>query len=140
MVEWRGLLKKLPLMNLVLIHNGLSNTCTIFSLIICGYGLIAFFRDRGVDSTYLGILVIGELLYIAQLLVGVGLLLENYSAARTWVHYLYGVVLIISLPGLYAYVRGRDTRREALMYALMGLFLAGISLRGVTTGAFSLPF
>jgi len=127
-------------MNLIVLHSGLSNACTLFSLIICGYGLLAFFRGRGVDGTYLGILVVGELLYVTQALVGVGLLLQSYNAARTWVHYLYGVVLVISLPGLYAYVRGRDTRREALMYALMGLFLAGISLRGITTATVGLLF
>lgn len=126
-------------MNLHLLHDGLSNACVIFSLIIFGYGVWSFFKDQGVGSAFLGVIVIGELLYLAQLAVGVGLLLQGGNAARTWVHYLYGIVLVISLPGLYAYVRGRDTRREALMYALLGLFLAGISLRSITTGTEFLP-
>jgi len=126
-------------MTLNLLHNGLSNACVIFSLIIFGYGVWSFFRDQGVGSAFLGVIVIGELLYLAQMAVGVGLLLEGASAARSWVHYLYGIVMVISLPGLYAYVRGRDTRREALMYALLGLFLAGISLRAVTTATQVLP-
>jgi len=126
-------------MTLPQIHSGLANACLLFSLIIFGYGLLAFIRGAGVSGTYLGILIIGELLFIVQLVVGVVLFAEAFAPARGWVHYLYGVVLVISLPGLYAYVRGRDTRREALMYALMGLFLAGISLRAVSTALYSLP-
>jgi hypothetical protein len=67
------------------------------------------------------------------------LALQGGVPARGWVHYLYGVVMLISLPGLYAFVRGRDTRREALMYAVAGLFLAGISLRAMTTATTVLP-
>ena len=126
-------------MSLPLLHNGLANACTLFSLIIFGYGLVLFFRGRGVTGAYLGVLIIGELLFIAQMAVGIGLSAQALSPARGWVHYLYGVVLVIGLPGLYAFVRGRDTRREALLYALMGLFLAGISLRAVTTALNSLP-
>lgn len=126
-------------MTLPQIHNGLANACTLFSLIIFGYGLLAFFRGSGVTGTYLGIIVVGELLFIAQMVIGIVLFAGALTAARGWVHYLYGGVLVIALPGLYAFVRGRDTRREALMYALMGLFLAGISLRAVNTALYSLP-
>lgn len=126
-------------MSLSLLHGGLSNACAIYSLIIFGYGIWSYFRNQGVSSTYLGILIIGELLYVAQMVLGIGLALQGGVPARGWVHYLYGVVLVIALPALYAYVRGRDTRREALMYALMGLFLTGISLRGMTTATLTVP-
>jgi hypothetical protein len=127
-------------MTLNVLHNGLSNACTIFSLVIFGYGLWTFFRDRGVSGPYLGVLAIGEMLYLTQLAVGVLLALQGGVAARAWIHYLYGIVLVISLPGLYAFLRGRDSRQEALVYAFMGLFLAGISLRSITTGTQPLPF
>lgn len=127
-------------MSLNLIHNGLANACTLFSLIIFGYGLWAFLRNQGVSGAYLGVLIIGELLFLAQGAVGVALALQGAVAARAWIHYLYGIVLVIALPGLYAFLRGRDSRREVLVYALMGLFLAGISLRSITTGTQALPF
>lgn len=127
-------------MSLNVLHNGLSNACTLFSLIIFGYGLWTFFRNQGVSGSYIGVLAVGELLYLAQLVVGVLLALQGAVAARAWIHYLYGIVLVISLPGLYAFLRGRDSRQEVLVYAFMGLFLAGISLRSITTGTQSLPF
>jgi hypothetical protein len=126
-------------MPLSAIHQGLSNACLIFSLIIAGYGLAAFARGHGVGGQYLGVLAIGELLFLAQAAVGVSLAALGFAPARGWVHYLYGIVLVISLPGLYAFVRGRDTRQEALLYGLLGLFLAGVSLRGAATAAAGLP-
>jgi len=127
-------------MSLNLIHNGLSNACTLFSLIIFGYGLWTFFRNQGMSGSYLGVLIVGELLFLTQLAVGVALALQGAVPARAWIHYLYGIVLVISLPGLYAFLRGRDSRREVLIYAFMGLFLAGISLRSIATGARAFPF
>lgn len=126
-------------MSLTLFHDGLSNACLIFSLIIAVYGFWAFGRGQGVGGSFLGVLVAGEVLFLAQAAVGVLLVTQGRTPARDWVHYLYGVVLIISLPGLYAFVRGRDSRREAFLYALMGLFLAGISLRAMGTALNPLP-
>ncbi len=126
-------------MSLTLIHQGLSTACLIFSLIVGGYGFWCFLRQQTLSSSYLGVLVLAEVLYLAQAGVGVALAAQGGAPARGWVHYLYGVVTIIALPGLYAYVRGRDTRREALLYAILGLFLAGISLRAMTTATVGLP-
>jgi uncharacterized membrane-anchored protein YitT (DUF2179 family) len=122
-------------MSLSVLHTGLANACTIFSLLIAGYGFWLFFRKQNVSTSFLGMLAIGQLLYMAQMVIGITLLAGGAEppSQRGWVHYLYGVVLVIALPSLYAYTRGQDTRREALLYALMGLFLAGISLRAVAT-------
>ena len=126
-------------MSLNILHDGLANACFIFSLVISGYGFWAFARNQGVGGSFLGVIIIGELLFLAQAGVGVALALQGLAPARGWGHYLYGVVQIISLPGLFAYLRGRDARREALMYAVLGLFLAGIALRAMGTAVTALP-
>ena len=120
-------------MNLSQIHAALANACLIFSLIIAGYGFLLYLRHRGIDSNFWGTVAAGELLFLAQGIVGVLLYASGLSVARTWVHALYGIVLVISLPGTYALTRGRDTRREVLIYAIIGLFLAGITLRAMGT-------
>jgi hypothetical protein len=122
-------------MNLLQVHATLANACLIFSLIIAGYGFVQYFRKQGVDSNFLGTLAAGELLFVAQGVVGIVLFASGAAAGapRILIHILYGTVLVISIPGTYAVIRGRDTRREALIYAVIGLFLAGITLRAMYT-------
>ena len=119
---------------LISIHHGLFNTCLIFSSLIGVYGLWRFWRHSGVGGNLWGMLVIAEGLYVVQDIVGAAMLLQGLSPARAWIHFLYGVVMLITLPGAYAFTQGRDGRREALMYAVIGLFLAGVALRAMSTG------
>jgi hypothetical protein len=124
-------------MSLSQIHGALANACLIFSLIIASYGFLRYFRGQGMDGSFWGAIAVGELLYLAQIAVGLLLLLGGGPRpARLWVHILYGSVLILMYPAAYGFTRGRDSRQEAVVYALLGLFLAGISLRAMTTSAF----
>ena len=115
------------------IHSALANACLIFSLIIAGYGFLLYLRRRNIDSNFWGTLAAGELLFLAQVVVGILVYAGGLRAPRTWIHALYGIVLLISLPGAYAVTRGRDGRRETLIYAIIGLFLAGVTLRAMFT-------
>ena len=122
-------------MNLVQIHMGLYRACLIFSLLIGLYGLWRFLRKEGVGENFWSILAAGELLYVAQGIVGAMLYVTVPVRPAGWdqKHILYGIVLLITLPGGYAYMRGKDTRREALIYGLLGFFLAGIAFRAMQT-------
>jgi hypothetical protein len=122
-------------MSLLQVHAAVANACLIFSLIIAGYGFWRYLRAvlPAIDGSFWGVLAAGEVLFAAQAVIGVVLLASGLRPARAAVHILYGVVLAVVLPGAYATTRGRDGRQEALMYAVIGLFLAGISLRAMTT-------
>ncbi len=50
------------------------------------------------------------------------------------IHFLYGVVSLLVIPGVYAFTRGRDERRDALIYGAVLLFMVGILLRALQTG------
>ena len=127
-------------MSLVQFHAGLSNACLVFSLLAAGYSLLLYLQQKGVEGGFLGVIAIGELLYLAQVAVGVLLAFSGGPRpARLWVHVLYGTVLVIMYPAAYAFTRGRDGRRELLTYAAVALFLAGISLRAVATAALVAP-
>lgn len=127
-------------MSLDQIHVGLSNACLIFSLIVAGYGFLRYFRKQGVNGSFLGVIVVGELLYLGQVLVGVLLAFgDGPRPARLWVHVLYGIVLVIMYPAAYAFTRGREGKEEALTYAIVALFLAGIALRAVGTASLVAP-
>jgi hypothetical protein len=122
-------------MGLTQIHGAVANACLIFSLIIAGYGLLRYLRrdEPAVNASFWGALAAGELLYLAQAVIGILLLTFGLRPARTAVHLLYGTVVALTIPAAYAFTRGRDTRREAGLYTVLGLFLAGVSLRAMGT-------
>ncbi len=119
---------------LSLLHDRLSVSMLLFMLALGVWGLWNFLRGAGVSGSYLGGLVIGQGLIVVQELIGLGLLFGDAVAARHWLHILYGIAAAITLPATFAFLRGRTGRYEALMYAVVAFFLAGITVRLQTTG------
>lgn len=121
-------------MDLTFLHARLATAATLFAA-ACGlWGLYNYVRKQGVSGNYWGTLAVGELLMIAQGLIGLLLWLQAHRPARPGIHILYGVVAVLAWPAAYLYTQGRDTRRESLIYGLIGLFLVGITLRAQVTG------
>ena len=119
-------------MALLQFHAALGNAVLLFSLAIGLYGLFIYLRKRTITPSFWGTLAIGELLYLAQVAVGLLLVIQGDRPGRS-VHILYGILPVITLPAAYAFTNGRDDHRAAFMYGLIGLFLAGVSLRAITT-------
>jgi hypothetical protein len=119
---------------LALLHARLLITILLFFGALAIWGFFGYLRGQGVSGSYRGALAIGELLMLAQFILGVLLLLNGQQAYRQTIHILYGIVAIITLPGAFAYTRGRDGRWERLIYVTVCLFLCGIALRALTTG------
>lgn len=119
---------------LLTMHARLVFTILLFFGALSLWGLFNYLRGQGVSGAYRGALAIGELLMLAQFIIGVLLLFNSRQPPRLGVHILYGVVAIILLPGTFSYTRGRDSRYEQLIYALVCMFLCGIALRALETG------
>lgn len=119
-------------MTLLEFHGRLANTVVLFALALGLWGLFLYFRKQGPSASYLGGLVIGELLFIAQGIVGAILYFSGPPPNRA-VHILYGLLAVFTVPAAYTYTRGATTRRESLIYGIIGLFLFGVALRAITT-------
>lgn len=117
---------------MLLIHQRLATSMLLFLAVAGLWGLFSYVFRRGVSSSYWGILAVGELLVLAQVIAGVVLWLSGERPGRG-IHLLYGVVAAITLPGYYAYSKGEDDRRRALNYGLLCLFLVGITFRAIDT-------
>jgi hypothetical protein len=119
-------------MNWVEIHRGLANSATMFVAIL---GVWAFFlrlRSRPLDGSWFGAAVIGELLLLVQFGVGWVLWFQGMGSVlpRPWIHILYGVVAVITIPAAYVYFsRIPDAKVQTLAMALTCFFLWGILLR-----------
>jgi hypothetical protein len=116
------------------IHARLATSFILFMAIASVWSLVAAARRQGVSGTTFGILVIGELLALAQAVLGVVLYAGGERPARG-VHLLYGVTAVLALPAYYAISKGRDDRTASLIYGAMCLFLAVAGYRAVITGA-----
>jgi hypothetical protein len=119
---------------LAFIHERLSITVLLFLLAVGLWALWSSLRGEGVGGSLWGALAVGEILILVEGLLGAGLFLAGHRPARTGIHILYGVFMAIALPGVFSFTRGRPSRHEALIYALVAFFLAGVSLRARITG------
>lgn len=121
---------------LATIHGALSNTAWIFFLALGLWGLFRAIRGRSVDGSYLGAAFIGQLIFVAQAVLGVILWIGGGSVSmqRSGIHLLYGVFALVFLPFIYLSVLRRDdTNRAQWVLAFTTLFLFGIALRSIST-------
>jgi hypothetical protein len=117
--------------SLVDIHARLGNTAMYYAIIMAVWGLWRFARKQGIDSSYWGALVIAEVLFLVQGAIGVFMWLSQ--SISVGIHLLYGVVAVLVIPAVYAYTRGDEQRRAALIYGIALLFLVGIVIRAIAT-------
>ncbi len=119
---------------LLFLHNGLFRAGLLIALIIGIWGLVMYFRKLPPSGGYRSTLVLTEVLFILQGLVGIGMFLGG-RRPHDPLHWLYGVLLVLLLPIAATYASGRGPRREALVYGIAGLFMTGLTIRALTTGA-----
>ena len=118
---------------LLVIHDRLSISLLLFMAALGVWGLFAFLRGATLSGSLAGAFVIGQGLIVAQVLAGVVLLVGG-NAPADQTHYLYGATAILVLPFVWSYLRDRDQRTALLYYSVLALFIAGLAVRGITTG------
>jgi hypothetical protein len=119
------------------LHCRVALATIFFAFALGAWGVLAFLRGSGVTSSYFGALVIGEILVIAQALIGLFLVVTGRTPADG-LHYLYGIVVPLTWVAVYIYTRGAQTRREMIIYGLVSFFVMGLAIRGIMTGASNL--
>lgn len=116
------------------LHQGFSRVVLVYSLLMALWGLFLYARGSNPSGGYLGALVLAEGVAILQGLIGLVLVLQGHRPADA-LHYLYGVVAVLVLPGAYLYSSRGTERRDSLIFGLAGLFLVGVAIRGIATGS-----
>jgi hypothetical protein len=117
----------------LLIHDRLATTVLLFMAAVGLWGLLSFLRGESLGGSLSGALVIGQVLIVAQGLFGAILYIDGFRPS-TSVHLLYGVTAVVVLPFVWSYVKDRHPRQALLFYSLVALFIAGLAIRGMTTG------
>lgn len=106
------------------LHQILFNMHILYSLALGIWAAYMASKQEAISGHYWGAIVTYALLAGATLLVGVGLLLSGLQprSGRVVVYVLYMLWLAIIMPGLFSLMSGRDDKRAALAYALLGIF------------------
>ena len=121
-------------MSLIEVHGRLATSALLYTIVMGVWGLWRYFRHENVNSSYWGALIIGEILYLAQGSLGAFLFFSGIgNLSGKLIHILYGVVCVLTLPAIFFFTRGEESRRPMLIYGVGFLFLIGIILRGIST-------
>ncbi len=115
-------------------HRDLAIASLAASLAVGLFGLWGAWRHGRVGRWLWGLLAAAELLFLAQMLLGAAMMVQGSVPARGWIHVVYGLVAVGVLPAAYVLTRREAGRREAVTYAVLGFFLAGLALRAMATG------
>ena len=119
-------------MSILEIHGRLADTALYYFILLSVWGYWRFIRKQGMDPSYWGALVIGEILLLLQAGLGGYMWLVGLRPAR-WAHYLYGIVGPMALPMVFMYTKGKQERPEMLMYGTTTLITVGLILRAMFT-------
>jgi len=120
-------------MSLPEVHARLANTAMIYCIIMALWGFWRIFRSQGISGGYFGAVIVAELLLAVQGLIGLIIWFGSGTNRPEWVHWLYGIVLLLSAPVVYAYTKGRQERPEMLLYAVAYIIMIALVLRAMVT-------
>ena len=121
------------------IHDGLANTSILFIAALGIWALVFRIRSQPLDGAWYGAAIVGELLIVVQAVIGAILYLQGLGGTlpRPFLHILYGIVAVLTLPAAYAYFGNlEDEQVKALALALACFFLWGILLRASAVAEF----
>lgn len=122
------------LSTILIVHDRMATTVLLFMAAVGLWGLFSFMRGESLTGSISGALVIGQVLIVVQGICGALLYLDGFRPA-TSVHLLYGATAILALPFVWSYMKDRHPRQALLFYSLIALFIAGLAVRGMTTGS-----
>ena len=123
---------------LVFVHGRLALTAILYAAAMGAWAAWSYFRGQGVNSNYWGALVIGEIVMIGQGVLGIILVVTGHLPGDI-IHFLYGVLVALSWPGVYVYTHARAGRSEAAIYAIISFFIFGLAVRAIMTGSTLTP-
>ena len=111
------------------IHLGLGIVVIAINLIAAVWGFLVWKQWLPANKVYAQVLAASQTVIVGQAVIGLLLLSQNLRAAQQ-LHYVYG--LLPAAMVIFAYsARGRDQRRNILIFSIAALLAAGLSARAL---------
>ncbi len=121
---------------LLWLHDRIGNAVPLYMVLLGILSFVNYFRGQGLDGGVIGAIVVGEILMIIQATLGIFLFIAFNRINNLGIHFLYGSLSIIFLPGLWLYTRGTTDRRSSLIWGVAGVFMMGLAFRAIGTAGF----
>ena len=115
------------------LHRLIAYSIVMYYALVGVWGVLLAIRKADLPAAYRGALIIGVGMGLIQAAVGLTLLL-TVGHPRDDLHYLYGASVILTLPLVASYIADKKVSR-VLAFGLASLFMAGLAIRAITTGA-----
>ncbi|HEY8742710.1 MAG TPA: hypothetical protein VIU62_06405, partial [Chloroflexota bacterium] len=120
----------------VSLHRTLFGAVALYLLICTVWGFVLAIMRRPVGPAYRGSLRIAEGLILVQVVVGALVFLSGAPRPKIGLHYLYGLVIVLTLPAAETLSpQWWKGRHETLVIAVGCLLAFGLSVRAAMTGA-----
>lgn len=115
------------------LHGTLAQTCLFYVGAMGVWATWLAIRDRGLDGAFMGAVIVGEGLLLAEGALGSWLQIGAGMAVDRWVHVLYGLMVVLMWPFVLTYRHATSGRREAIAFAAATFFLWLLVRRAVET-------
>jgi len=113
-------------------HEATNTAYVIFCFIMGVYAAFFAARNVPISGNFWGAMWTNTALAAIPLLIALILLLVYDAHPKRDVYYLYAIYFVISLPGVFAIMRGSDNRRAAIFFSIVAFFNAGAAYRAGT--------
>ncbi len=114
------------------LHEGLNNAYIMFCFLLGIYAAWLGGTNKPLSGNFWGAMWVDTILAGLVLLVTILLTILGVKPKRIITYYLYAIYFLISMPGLFASLRGNDNRRAAYFFGVLGVFNAAAAYRAET--------
>ena len=121
---------------IIWLHGRVGNAIPLFMALMGVLSIVNYIRGYGLDGNIIGVIIIGEIMMVVMASLGITLFIGLGLVPGGGIHFLYGSLSVLFLPGLWIYTRGETDRRASLIWGLAGFFMMGLALRAIGTSGF----
>lgn len=113
------------------LHTATNNAYILFCFALGVWAAYLGAQNMPLSGNFWGAMWTNSILAGIVSLIALILLVMGHEANRD-VYYLYAIYFVISLPGVFAIMKGNDNRRAAVFFAAVAFFNAAAAYRAGT--------
>ncbi len=116
------------------VHQALFTSVVIYFVVVALWGAVNFLRSIPPPGSFVGAVILGEVLIVVQAASGLFLLASGKHPSDN-LHYLYALLILLAMPFAYLTAGQRQDRNGSGFYALAAALIVILAVvRATKTG------